>query len=159
MSLLNGMFPLEFKIARVIPLFLNLENTINFPTTGFVSKILERLMFSRLLSFINKHNILSAYQFGFRMHHSPYLALIIIVDGISRALEEGDFVLGHFLDFSKAFDTVKHYILYEKLELYVVRGLALQWFQSYLFDSVHYVEYNNAQSSNDISMTYVMCLK
>ena len=144
MSLLNGMFLSEFKIARVTPLFLNLENTINFPTTGLVSKILGRLMFSRLLSFINKHNILSAYQFGFRMHHSPNLALIILVDGISRALEEGDFVFGLFLDFPKAFDTVKHSILYEKLEFYGVRGLALQWFQNYLSDRVHYVEYNNA---------------
>ena len=91
-----------------------------------------------------------AYQFGFRMHHSPNLALIILVDRISRALEDGDFVLGLFLDFSKAFDTVNHSILYEKLEFYGVRGLALQWFQSYLSDRAQFVEYNNAQSSNDI---------
>ena len=107
-------------------------------------------MYSRLLSFINKHNILYAYQFGFRMHHSPNLALIILVDRISRALEDGDFVLGLFLEFSKAFDTVNHSILYDKLEFYCVRGLALQWFQSYLSDRAQYVEYNNAQSSNDI---------
>ena len=58
-----------------------------------------------------------------------------------------------FLIFSKAFDTVNHSILYEKLEFYGVRGLSLQWFQSYLSDRAQYVEYNNAQSSNDI-ITY-----
>ena len=89
-------------------------------------------MYSRLLPFINKHNILYASQFGFRMLHSPNLALIFLVDRISKALENGDFVLGIFLDFSKAFDTVNHSILYKKLEFYGARGLALKWFQSYL---------------------------
>ena len=107
-------------------------------------------MYSRLLSFLNKHNILYAYQFGFRMHHSPNLALIVLVDGISKALENGDFVLGPFLDFSKAFDTVNHSTLYEKLEFYGVRGLALQWFQSYLSGRTQYVEYNNVHSGKDI---------
>ena len=154
-SLLNGVFPTELKIARVIPRFKSGEphkfsNYRPVSVLTLFSKILERLMYSRLLSFINKHNILYAYQFGFRMHHSPNLALIILVDRISRALEDGDFVLGLFLDFSKAFDTVNHSILYEKLEFYGVRGLVLQWFQSYLSDRAQYVEYSNAQSSNDI---------
>ena len=106
-------------------------------------------MYCRLLSFINKHNILYAFQFGFRKLHSPNLALIILVDRISKALENGDFVLGLFLDFSEAFDTVNHSILYKKLEFYGVRGLALRWFQSYLSERVQYVEYNNVNSGKD----------
>ena len=62
------------------------------------------------------------------MQHSPNLALIVLVDRISKALENGDFVLGLSLDFSNAFDTVNHSILYKKLEFYGVRGSALQWF-------------------------------
>ena len=107
-------------------------------------------MYSRLLSFINKHNILYAYQFGFRMQHSPNLALIVLVDRISKAVENGDCVLGLFLDFPKAFGTVNHYIMYEKLEFYGVRGLALQWFQSYLSDRTQYVEYSNVHSGKGI---------
>ena len=84
------------------------------------------------------------------MQHSPNLALIVLVDRISKALENGDFVLGLFLDFSKACDTVNHSILYEKLEFYGVRGLALQWFQSYLSDRTQYVEYNNVHSGKGI---------
>ena len=106
-------------------------------------------MYTRLLSFITKNNILYAFQFGFRKFHSPNLALIILVDRISKALENGDFVLGLFLDFSKAFDTVNHSILYKKLEFYGVRGLALKWFQSYLSEREQYVEYNNVYSDKD----------
>ena len=106
-------------------------------------------MCSHLLSFINKHNILYAFQFGCITMHSPNLALIILVDRISKALENGDFVLGLFLDFSKAFDTVSHSILYKKLESYGVRGLALKWFKSYLSEREQYVEYNNVHSGKD----------
>ena len=153
-SLLNGVCPSELKIARVIPLFKSGEpsNFSNYRPVSVLplfSKNLERLMYSRLLSFINKHNILYAFQFGFRTMHSPNLALIILVDQISKALENGDFVLGLFLDFSKAFDTVNHSILYKKLEFYGVRGLAVKWFKSYLSEREQYVEYNNAHSGKD----------
>ena len=155
MSLLKGVFPSELKIARVIPLFKSGESNkfSNYRPVSVLplfSKILERLMYSRLLSFINKHNILYAYQFGFRIHHSPNLALVILVDRILKALEKGDFVLGLFLDFFKAFDTVNHSILFEKMEFYGIRGLPLQWFQSYLSDREQYVEYNNIHSNKDI---------
>ena len=73
--------------------------------------------------------------------HSPNLALIILVDKISQALEEGNYVLGLFLDFSKAFDTVNHEILLKKLEYYGIRGNALKWFQSYLNGRLQYVMY------------------
>ena len=111
------------------------------------SKILERLIYNRLLKFVTKYNILYSYQFGFRINHSPSLALLLLVDKISNALEEGEFVLGLFLDFSKAFDTVNHHILFAKLEFYGIRGTALELFKSYLSNRVQYVEYNNVQSS------------
>ena len=75
------------------------------------------------------------------------LALILLVDKISRALEEGEFVLGLFLDFSKAFDTVNHEILFTKLEFYGVRDVPLNLFRSYLSGRKQYVEYNGASSS------------
>ena len=87
------------------------------------------------------------FQFGFREGHSPNLALILLVDKISRALEEGEFVLGLFLDFSKAFDTVNHEILFTKLEFYGVRDVPLKLFRSYLSGRKQYVEYNGASSS------------
>ena len=111
------------------------------------SKILEHLMYTRLLSFINKHKLLYSYQFGFRRGHSPDLALICLVDRISNVLENGEYVLGLFLDFSKAFDTVNHDILFNKLECFGIRDTLLQWFKSYLSDREQYVIYNETCTS------------
>ena len=151
LSLMTGVFPQELKVARVIPIFKSGESDLfsNYRPVSVLpifSKILERLMYNRMLSFINKHDILYKMQFGFRSQHSPNLALIILVDKISQALENGDFVLGLFLDFSKAFDTVNHSILFKKLEFYGFRGQSLAWFKSYLTNRTQYVEYDNVSS-------------
>ena len=151
LSLTTGVVPIEMKIARVIPLFKSGDKCVfsNYRPVSVLplfSKILERLMYNRLLDFINKHNLLYKYQFGFRKQHSPNLALIILVDKISEALDKGDFVLGLFLDFSKAFDTVNHDILFKKLEHCGIRGIALSWFKSYLSDRSQYIEYNGQKS-------------
>ena len=107
-------------------------------------------MYKRLLAFINEHNLLYCNQFGFRSNHSPNLALILLMDKISGALERGDYVLGLFLDFSKAFDTVDHDILFSKLSAYGVNGTSLDWFKSYLFQRKQFVEYNGAKSDMDV---------
>ena len=116
-------------------------------TTSF-SNIFERLMYNHLLSFVNKCQLLYEYQFGFRCGHSPDLALTCLVDKISNALENGECVLGLFLDFSKAFDTVNHDILFEKLEYLGIRGIPLMWCRNFLSDREQYVVYNDTSSSS-----------
>ena len=153
LSITCGVFPNELKLARVIPLFkagdvTSFSNYRPVSVLPLFSKILERLMYSRLLLFINENKLLYAFQFGFRKDHSPNLALVYLVDKISNALEDGEFVLGVFLDFSKAFDTVNHDILFSKLEFYGVRDVSLNWFKSYFNSRQQFVEYNGATSKS-----------
>ena len=137
LSITQGVFPNELKVAKVIPLFKSNDpmlfwNYWPVSVLPLFSKIFERLMYNRLLSFVNKCQLLYEYQFGFRCGHSPELALTCLVDKISNALENGEYVLGLFLDFSKAFDTVNHDILFEKLEYIGIRGIPLMWCKSFL---------------------------
>ena len=108
--------------------------------------MLEKLMYDRLLDFLNKNWILNKYQFGFRNNHSTYMALVILLENVRNALDSGECAIGIFLDFQNAFDTVDHCILLGKLCMYGVRGTTLEWFSSYLNNRYQYVVYNNCKS-------------
>ena len=152
LSLTSGVFPRQLKIAKVVPLFkagdpMFFSNYRPVSILPILSKILERIMYKRLLEYIEKLHILNNFQFGFRKNHSAAMALICLIDKISKAIEKGEFVLGLFLDFSKAFDTVNFEILLSKLSHYGIRGTQLNWFNSYLSDRSQFVSYNGCNSS------------
>ena len=152
LSLTTGVFPDQLKIAKVIPLYKNDDPKIfsNYRPVSVlpvISKILERLMYNILIKYLNDNKILYSFQFGFRQNHSAVMALITLVDKISKALENGEFAIGLFLDFSKAFDTINYDVLFMKLFHYGVRGCALDWFMSYLTNRKQYVVYNGACSN------------
>ena len=109
----------------------------------FFSKLFERLMYNRLIDFINKHKLLYDYQFGFRKNHSTFLALVTLLEQITTALDNAEFAICVLIDFRKAFDTVNHSILLQKLYQYGIRGNAHGWFQSYWSNRSQYVNYDN----------------
>ena len=106
-------------------------------------------MYNRLISFINENKLLYDYQFGFQKGKSTYMAMVMLIDKISDDLDRGDCVIGVFLDFSKAFDTVDHKILLQKLKIYGMKNVPLQGFESYLSERTQYVTYNSVKSTRE----------
>jgi len=150
-SLTKGTVPECFKLASITPIFkkgsqLDVNNYRPISLLSTFNKILEKLVFTRLIKFINDNNILYEKQFGFRCKHSTTQAILAITDKIQCAIEEGVFSCGIFLDLSKAFDTVNHNILIQKLDHYGIRGNAKIWFQSYLENRCQYVSLGDVKS-------------
>ena len=153
MSLSEGVFPTQLKMANVVPLYkcvdpmmFNHYRPVSLLCT--LSKVFEKVMYNRLIKFLQKFSVLYEYQFGFRRKRSTHLALITLIDQLTQAIENGEYVIGVFLDFSKAFDTVDHKILLDKLYHYGVRGCAHKWFTSYLTGREQFVTYNGVKSHN-----------
>ena len=150
-SLLSGVFPDIMKIARVIPLFKtgNTKEFSNYRPISLLpqfSKILENIYHSRLMAFIDSNQILYKSQYGFRKQMSTSLAIIELVEEITNSLDNHESTVGVFIDLKKAFDTVDHGILIEKLYHYGIRGIANKWIGSYLMNRYQYVNINGTNS-------------
>ena len=114
-SFLTGIVPSKLNIAKVIHLYKTKDPALfsNYRPISLLpvfSKILERLMYNRLYDFLTEHNLLSMNQFGFRKKYSTFLALMDLVDNISKNIDEGNFSIGIFLDLSK--DLIRYTIPY-----------------------------------------------
>src|SRR5271156_5356648 len=86
-------------------------------------------------------------QYGFRKNYATCMPLLEMYDKISLAIDNNEYAVGIFLDLSKAFDTVDHNILLKKLSYYGVRGIARDWFSSYLNNCTQYVNLNGTKSN------------
>ena len=154
----QDIFPDCLKIAKVIPVFKlgSKTDTTNYrPISIFspFSKIFEKLIHSRTTAFLEKHSLLLPTQFGFRRNHSTTHALLDVVTSCYDNINDTNYTALLFLDLKKAFDTVKHEILIHKLEHYGIRGVALDFFSSFLTNRFQYVSLHHSQSSKKL-ITY-----
>ena len=152
LSLAQGVVPDIIKISKVIPVYKGGESfdPVNYRPISILSsfsQIFEKLVQKQLISYVEKHEILTQCQFGFRKNHSTEQAIAEITDNFKKSIDNNLFTCGIFLDFAKAFDTVNHTILLGKLEKYGIRGIPLKWFTSYLTNRQQYVSIDNIQSS------------
>ena len=151
LSLHQGIFPEKLKTAKVIPIFKSgdKQQLVNYRPISILScfsKIFERIMFNKIQSFLCKHNILSDSQFGFRPGRSTELALIDVINKLSKSHDNNRISLAVFLDLSKAFDTINHDILLDKLHVYGFRGTTYSWIKSYLTSRKQFTTFRNVDS-------------
>ena len=100
-----------------------------------------------MYNFFSDNNLIYSLKFGFRQKYSTVHALISLTENVRKDLDEGNISCGIFVDLKKAFDTVEHDIHLSKLEHYGIRGLANEWFKSYLSNRKQYVSINGYDSN------------
>ena len=151
-SLLLGIFPQSMKIAKVTPFYKSGKKNLmtNYRPISVLlcfPKILERIMYNRLYSYLNDNNLFFQKQFGFREGHSTNHALIELINSINDSFNQSKYTLGVFIDLSKAFDTVDHNILLKKLSLYGIKNNSLKWFPSYLSNRKQFIQAGDIKTS------------
>ena len=155
LSVQEGCFPSFMKIAKILPQHkgdsvLSESNYRPISLLPIFSKIFERLIYDRLIQFIDSHNILSELQFGFQKNKSTEQAVSSIVTALNCAKYNKLSSYCVFLDFAKAFDTVNHQILLGKLQHYGLYGKSFSLLESYLSDRKQQVEINGTLSDSGV---------
>lgn len=144
-SLITGNFPDSLKLSKVVPVFKKGEksemgNYRPISVLPSISKIYERVMYNRLVDHLQINNLFDEQQHGFRKGKSVTSALFEFTEAIIDSIDKGDKVVGIFMDLSKAFDSISHEILLNKLNTLGIPKISLNWFRSYLFNRSQYVE-------------------
>ena len=121
-SFTHGEFPDKLKVAVITPIYKKgtREDISNYRPVSVLpifSKIFEKITYNRLISFLEKNNILYNNQYGLRSGYSTDTALIYVTENILKALNEKRHVAGVFMDLAKAYDTINHKLLLQKLEI------------------------------------------
>ena len=111
-----------------------------------ISKVFEKVMYNRILNYLLQNNLITPSQHGFLPNKSTESAVINFVDKIYKSINSKNCALGVFIDFSKAFDCVEHYILLKKIENIGVRGNMHKLLTSYLSNRSQVVDYENDYS-------------
>ena len=151
LSLRTGIFPDDWKFARVTPIYKSEDKTLceNYRPISVISniaKIFEKLVCRQLNTFLNNNNIIVKNQSGFRRNHSTETSLLQSTEMWLKSMDQGKINGVIYLDLKKAFDTIDHQILLSKLQAYGIRDHTLKWFQSYLDQRKQICMLNNCKS-------------
>ena len=151
----QGYFPTQLKTGCITPVFKkgdksNIANYRPVCSLSPLSKIIEKIIYKRMMKFIEINNIFSKSQYGFRKKMSTESALMDFIDYIQDGLSKKEFVGSIFMDLSKAFDVMDHSILKSKLEHYGFRGDFLNFMMSFLGNREYFVNVNGINSTPSI---------
>ena len=136
-SIITGIYPTEWKMARVTPVFKkgeksDLNNYRPISVIPVVSKVFEKIVYDQPYQYLNDNQLLSSCQSGFRSLHSTLTALLEATNSWSVNIDNGFLNGVVFIDLKKAFDTINHEIILRKLSYFGADQATDKWFQSYL---------------------------
>ena len=150
-SLRDGVFPDILKFAILIPILkgglkTQISNYRPIARLLTISKIFEKCVKEKITNYLDYIQFFLGNQYGFIKNKSTDLALFRHITDITEGIERNNFSAAVYLDLAKAFDTVNHKLLIQKLKTIGIRGPLLDWFTSYLTDREHSVRINNTIS-------------
>ena len=150
LSLQLGTFPTTEKTAKT-PIFKSGDRTLpdNYRPISVLnvfSKVLERIVYNQLSTFLERKNLLYRHQYGFRRHRSTEHAVTMFVDNLRMNTNNSQLTGAVYVDLRKAFDTVHHASLLHKLPSFGISGKEHLWFSDYLFNRSQYVVIDSIQS-------------
>ena len=142
---------MKLIIAKVIPLHKKndkalLDNYRSISVLPSFSKVFERIVFNQVYEYLSINGILYKSQYGFRKSHSTEMTAIELTDTILQNLDTAKIPISIFVDLSKAFDTLNHAILFNKLELYGIKQTPLNWLINYLSQRLQFVQIGDVMS-------------
>ena len=149
----SGIFPDKLKIAKINPIFKKDDETLftNYRPISLlpaISKIFEKVIFQQVYQYFQDNKLFYSAQYGFRTEHSTEFAALELIDRIIINMDKMNTPVGIFLDLSKAFDTLDHHILLQKLHFYGFTGTALNLMESYLTGREQFVGIDNTISDS-----------
>lgn len=137
LSVISGKFPTLLKLASVIPVLKrddpsNVANYRPISVLSVFSKIFERIVYNRMLVFLNRFNLITDCQHGFRPGRSTQTAAFSFIEFVYKNLDKGNYVAGLFFDLSRAFDVISGKFVESKLFNIGFRGVFLEWIMNFI---------------------------
>ena len=150
-TLSSGVLPNDWKLGRISPIYKkgskkHAENYRPISLTAILCKLMEKLIRSHLMEHLKKHKLLSSKQFGFISGRSTTTQLLYFIDKCVNSIAEGNVVDVIYFDFAKAFDSVPHKRLLQKLKSFGIAGNVYKWIKAFLIGRKQFVSVNRALS-------------
>ena len=151
-SLKSGIFPNKLKIAKVTPIYKEgdkkiITNYRPISVLPVVSKVFETVIHEQLSGYFSFNNLISGKQYGFRKNSSTELAALELIDRLLAQLKNYIIPIYFYIELAKAFDSVNHDVLLDKLSYYGINATAKTLLKSYLSDRKQYVKIDEVKSS------------